>query len=162
MELAEFETDANLTIQIIALEKRFERKLEHPDLPFPVLIGGSVDRIEIRNGKVRIVDYKTGKVEKRNIQLSQWQGLTTDIKNDKIIQVLAYAFMYEPEANGRDIEVGIVSFKNMRSGFMPFVYIEDKPEITTVTEPISKNYLNELVILLNEILDPNIPFLEKI
>jgi hypothetical protein len=50
----------------------------------------------------------------------------------------------------------------MRSGFMPFVYIEDKPEITTVTEPISKNYLNELVILLNEILDPNIPFLEKI
>jgi hypothetical protein len=162
MELAEFENDNQLTIQILALEKRFERKLDHPNLPFPVRIGGSVDRIEIRNGKVRIVDYKTGKVEKRSIQLSQWQGLTTDIKNDKIIQVLAYAFMYEPEAKGRDIEVGIVSFKNMRSGFMPFVYIEDKQEITTITEPISKSYLNELVVLLNEILDPKIPFSEKI
>jgi hypothetical protein len=29
-----------------------------------------------------------------------WKGLTEDIKNDKIIQVLAYAFMYEHEANG--------------------------------------------------------------
>jgi len=50
----------------------------------------------------------------------------------------------------------------MRSGFMPFVYIEDKQKITTVSEPISRNYLNELVGLLNEILNPEIPFTEKI
>lgn len=162
MELNEFERDSQLTIQILALEKRFERKLEHPDLPFPVLIGGSVDRIEFRNGKVRIVDYKTGKVEQKNIKLSQWQGLTTEIKNDKIIQVLAYAFMYEPESQGRDIEVGIVSFKNMRTGFMPFIYTEDKQEVTVVTEPIAQSYINELVVLLNEILDEHTPFTEKI
>lgn len=162
MEREAFENDSGLAVQIIALETRFERKLEHPDLPFPVLIGGSVDRIEIRNGRIRIVDYKTGKVEKKNIQLADWHGLTSDIKNDKIIQVLAYAFMFEPHAEGRDVEVGIVSFKNMRSGFMPFVFIEDKQELATVTEPIAKNYLNEMVALLNEILDPGIPFAEKV
>ena len=51
-------------IQIVALETKLERILEHSDLPFPVKIGGNVDRIEIRNGRIRIIDYKTGKVEK--------------------------------------------------------------------------------------------------
>jgi hypothetical protein len=149
-------------IQILALEEPCNRILEHTDLPFPVKIGGSVDRIERRNGKIRIVDYKTGKVDKNNMQLSKWNDLTKDIKNDKIIQVLAYAFMYEPQAKGQQIEVGIVSFKNMKSGFLPFVYKENGIETSVLNIQISENYISQLVILLNEILDPNIPFTEKI
>ena len=161
MEIAEFDQDPDLSVKIIALEKRFERQLVHETLPYPVLIGGSVDRIEERNGKIRIVDYKTGKVEKRNIRLNTWGGLTQDIKNDKIIQVLAYAFMFAPHAAGRDVEVGIISFKNMRAGFMPFSFVEDKHEITVVTEAILQAYQNELALLLREILDADIPFEEK-
>ena len=102
-------------IKIIALEKTFERILSHPSLPFPVLIKGNVDRIEERNGIIRIIDYKTGKVEKASVTLKSWNGLTEDIKYDKIIQVLAYAYMYEKEANGKQIEAGIISFKNLKS-----------------------------------------------
>jgi len=149
-------------IQILALEEPCARILEHPDLPFPVKIGGSVDRIESRNGKIRIVDYKTGKVDKNNMQLSKWNDLTKDIKNDKIIQVLAYAFMYGPQTNGRQMEVGIVSFKNMKSGFLAFVYKEEGLETSVLNVGISENYISQLVLLLNEILDPNIPFTEKI
>jgi hypothetical protein len=36
-------------IKILALEQTFERTLNHPTLPFPVLIKGNVDRIEERN-----------------------------------------------------------------------------------------------------------------
>jgi len=86
------------SVKILALEQRFERVLEHPDLPYPIRIGGSVDRIEERNQIIRIIDYKTGKVEKRNLVLNTWNDLTLDIKNDKIIQLLAYAFMYEEQA----------------------------------------------------------------
>lgn len=162
MELADFEDDEKLSVKIIALEERFERVLEHPDLPFPVMIGGEVDRIELRNGRIRIVDYKTGKVDKNNVKLSQWEGLTQDIKNDKIIQVLAYAFMYEPHAEGREIEAGIISFKNMKSGFLPFVYKNAMEETSVVTASISEHYKNQLVLLLNEILNAGIPFEEKI
>ncbi|MET0946241.1 MAG: PD-(D/E)XK nuclease family protein, partial [Flavobacterium sp.] len=98
-------------IQIIALEQTYGRELVHPNLPFPVLIKGNVDRIELRNGKIRIIDYKTGKVEKTNVILKSWNGLTQELKNDKIIQVLAYAFMFEEEAKDFPIEVGIISFK---------------------------------------------------
>ena len=149
-------------IKILALEQRFERILEHPSLPFPVKIGGSVDRIEERDGKIRIIDYKTGKVEKGSITLKSWKDLTKDIKNDKIIQVLAYAFMYEKEANGKPIEAGIISFKNLKSGFLPFNFKEGKEENTLIDEDTLNNYLEQIVLLLNEILDMNIPFDEKI
>ncbi|GAW88075.1 hypothetical protein FPS14_contig00001-0152 [Flavobacterium psychrophilum] len=48
----------------MALETPLERILEDNSLPFPIKIAGNVDRIEIRNNKIRIIDYKTGKVEK--------------------------------------------------------------------------------------------------
>lgn len=149
-------------IKILALEQRFERVLEHPSLPFPVKIGGSVDRIEERNGNIRIIDYKTGKVEAANVTLKTWKGLTQDIKNDKIIQVLAYAYMYEALAKGKPIEVGIISFKNLKSGFLPFTFKENKEETTIIDTAVLNNYLEQLVLLLNEILDESVPFEEKV
>ncbi|MFA9189372.1 PD-(D/E)XK nuclease family protein [Flavobacterium sp. FBOR7N2.3] len=149
-------------IKIIALEQTFGRTLHHPDLPFPVLIKGNVDRIEERNGIIRIIDYKTGKVEKASVGLKTWNGLTQELKNDKIIQVLAYAFMYELETNGKSIEAGIISFKNLKSGFLPFQFKEDKDVQQIINPEIMTHYLEQIVVLLKEILDPEQSFEEKI
>ncbi len=149
-------------IKILHLEKGCERILEHPSLPFPIKIAGKVDRIEERNGIIRIIDYKTGKVEKPNVTLKSWKGLTEEIKNDKIIQVLAYAFMYEKEVNAKPIEAGIISFKNLKSGFLPFSFKDGKEENTTIDSSILNDYLEQMVLLLNEILDEGKPFEEKI
>jgi hypothetical protein len=149
-------------VQILALEAELSQTLEHATLPFPVKIAGKVDRIERRNGKIRIVDYKTGKVEQKNVTLKDWTGLTEDIKNEKIIQVLAYAFMFEKEAKNREIEAGIISFKNLKSGFLPFTFEENKVKTTVITEEIMENYFEQIVVLLQEILNVDIPFEEKI
>jgi hypothetical protein len=149
-------------IQIIALEQTYQRLLEHPKLPFPVLIKGNVDRIENRDGVIRIIDYKTGKVEKGTVTLRTWDDLTLDIKNEKIIQVLAYAFMYEKEAKGTPIEAGIISFKNLKAGFLPFNFKPGKEDQTRVDDAIMNDYLEQIVVLLTEILDESIPFKEKI
>jgi hypothetical protein len=150
------------TIKILALEQTFERILKHPSLPFPVLIKGNVDRIEERNGVIRIIDYKTGKVEKSSVMLKAWKGLTEEIKNDKIIQVLAYAYMYETEAKSKPIEAGIISFKNLKSGFLPFNFKEEKEGNMIINEEVMTNYLEQIVLLLNEILDVSTPFEEKV
>ena len=154
-------------VKIIALETSYERLLQHPELPFPVLIKGNVDRIEYRSvagaqGRIRIIDYKTGKVEARDVSLKTWQKLTSDIKSDKIIQLLAYAFMYAPEVVEHELEVGVISFKNLKSGFLPFCFTADKVSTSVVTAEISEHYISQLVILLREILDPDIPFVEKL
>ena len=160
LELSEIESgDA---IKILALEQTFERTLEDPKLPFPVLIKGNVDRIEERNGKLRIVDYKTGKVEQTSVTLKQWNGLTEDIKYDKIIQVLAYAFMYQKHANGLEIEAGIISFKNLKTGFLPFKFKENKETVEIISTEIMEKYLQEIVNLLCEIFNPEKPFEEKV
>ena len=149
-------------IKILALEEKYMETLIHPDLPFPVKIGGSVDRIEERNGIIRIIDYKTGKVDKGDVVLTTWSGLTEDIGNDKIIQVLAYAFMYEKFALDQPMEAGIISFKNLKSGFMPFTFKQGKEINTTISKETLKDYLEQIVILLREILDENIAFEEKV
>ncbi|WP_395047368.1 PD-(D/E)XK nuclease family protein [Flavobacterium sp.] len=149
-------------VKVLALETPLERLLEDNRLPFPVKIAGNVDRIEIRNNKIRIIDYKTGKVDKNNVQLKDWNGLTLDIKNDKIIQLLCYAFMYEKQVNGLEMEAGIISFKNMKGGFLPFGFKQDKEVFTVITPEILESFKTEIVILINEILKLDIPFEEKI
>jgi len=149
-------------IKILALEQRYERTFEHPSLPFPIKIGGSVDRIDLRNGVIRIIDYKTGRVDKSTVTLSTWTDLTKDIANEKIIQVLAYAFMYQEMALEQQMEAGIISFKNLKSGFLPFTFKEGKELNTIISKETIDQYLEQITILLVEIFDQNIPFEEKV
>jgi hypothetical protein len=161
LKLEREEINNGHSIKIIALEKTYERELSNSSLPYPVLIKGNVDRIEERDGKIRIIDYKTGKVDKNDVVLKNWGGLTTESKTDKIIQLLSYAFMYGEEAHGKEIEVGIISFKNLQSGFLPFTFIEEGVATTVVSTEIFTDFKTELAALLCEILDPQIDFIEK-
>lgn len=153
-------------IKILALEHKYDRLLEDSRLPYPVMISGNIDRIEERNGRIRITDYKTGKVEKGNLVLKTWDGLPADLKNEKIIQLLTYAFMYEPLGKGMETEVGIISFKNMKNGFMHFCFKDGFDRSAPVQDFIDSAMLEEfktqLVTLINEILNADIPFEEKI
>ncbi|CAM3943483.1 PD-(D/E)XK nuclease family protein [Flavobacterium branchiophilum] len=149
-------------IKIMALETEHKRILEHPLLPFPILLKGKVDRIEIRNQVVRIIDYKTGKVEKTNVTLKSWEGLTTNIKNDKIIQILIYAYLFENQIIDNQMEAGIISFKNMKSGFLPFAFKEEKEINTVIDSDIMACFIEEIVLLLQEIFNQDLPFKEPI
>jgi hypothetical protein len=148
-------------IQIIALEKQLKRTFSHPNLPFAVELGGNVDRIERRNGRLRIIDYKTGKVEKKTVTLKSWDGFVKDSKNDKMIQLLAYAFLYEPFCDGLEIEAGIISFKNLKSGFLPFSLKENNNSIV-ISPEILEQFKDALATLFQELFDETIPFEEKI
>lgn len=150
------------TVKVLALETSLERILEDSRLPFPVKIAGNVDRIEQRNGRIRIIDYKTGKVELKNVQLKDWNGLTQDIKNDKIIQLLCYAFMFEGQTSGMEMEAGIISFKNMKTGFLPFGIKEDKSVDSLINTEVLEAFKTEIIGLINEILNVSIPFEETL
>lgn len=142
-------------ITVLALEQEYERWIEHPSLPYPVLLKGNVDRIERRNGRIRIVDFKTGRAEQRNLTLGDWDALIAT-EHDKIIQVLAYAYMYEEKAGGSPIEAGVISFKNLKSGFLGFrMKGEQVPAV--IDRQMLELYEKGLVGLLSEILDPSQP-----
>ena len=60
------------------------------------------------------------------------------------------------------MQAGIISFKNSKAGFLPFTLKEEKTEESTINAAILSAYLEQLVGLLQEILDPAIPFKEKV
>jgi len=146
---------------ILALEQNFYHFIEDQRLPFPVKISGNIDRIEKRNGIIRIIDYKTGKVEASDLVLSNWDDFLGNEKKNKIIQLLCYVFMYEKEGGGLPIETGIISFKNLKKGFLPFGFKEEKETQRFITPEIIENFREETTRLLLEILDENLPFEEK-
>jgi len=60
------------------------------------------------------------------------------------------------------MEAGIISFKNLKSGFLPFTFKEGKELNTIITKDTINQYLEQITILLVEIFDENIPFEEKV
>lgn len=159
LNLERKEIEKGEKIKVLQTEANLSCTIKHEVLPYDVIVAGKVDRIEERDGVIRIVDYKTGKVEARNLKISTFEGITQEIKYDKIIQLLCYALMYQQEIglpeNG--IEVGILSFKNLRAGFMPFVFYVNK----TINKDLLRNFTEELVTLIAEILNVENNFIEN-
>ncbi|MFC5047845.1 PD-(D/E)XK nuclease family protein [Aquimarina hainanensis] len=151
-------------LKICHIESNLKAKVEIDELDFPVFIKGKVDRIDELDGVLRIIDYKTGKVVKNDVVLLDWEVLTEDFKNSKIIQVLAYAYMYFKEMGSVEtMQGGIISFKNLKEGFLSFGKKETprgKANIE-ITEDTFLAYLTQLKKLIVEIFDMKRPFIEK-
>ncbi len=158
---------AGNNIKIIAIEANNNISINIPSLNFPVKLTGMVDRIDEHNGITRIIDYKTGKVEQGDIEIVNWEDITTDYKKySKSFQVLTYALMMQQSNNiTLPIEAGIISFKNLGNGFLKFSK-KDKAgayakKEALITEETLTNFNTELEQLILEICNPNIPFTEK-
>ncbi len=151
-------------IKVLLLEASLNCEITIDSLAFPIKIAGKVDRIEERNGEIRIVDYKTGKVDGNSLKIVDFSDLTSDIKNEKIIQLLCYALMFENHdlKQNKDVSAGIISFKNMKGGFLPFGLGKGKHSELVITNPILEDFKAELSKLILEIFNPEIPFREKI
>ncbi|NEV92882.1 PD-(D/E)XK nuclease family protein [Psychroflexus sp. YR1-1] len=144
-------------LQIIELEKEAEKHLEVEGLDFKVKLKGTVDRVDLLNGQLRIIDYKTGKVEPGQLKIpKEWEGFTQDYKYSKAFQVLFYALLKEDRL-GEHGETGIISFKNLSSGFMPCT----RPKSDNNLKEVLGEFKIELEALILEILNSEIPFTEK-
>ncbi|WP_338408882.1 PD-(D/E)XK nuclease family protein [uncultured Flavobacterium sp.] len=156
--------EAGAVIKVLLLEKKLQGTISDKSLPFDIKISGAVDRIELRDNKIRIIDYKTGKVEARTLKVDNFVELTSEIKNEKIIQLLCYALMFENNAEYKNypVEAGIISFKNMKAGFMPFGLGKGKNSIHEINQETIVNFKQSLLSLILEILNPEIPFEEKL
>ena len=121
----------------------------------------------VNNGVIRIVDYKTGKVEQNEVEIVNWDDVASDYKKySKSFQILSYAYMMHQSGNIKlPVEAGIISFKNLKSGFLKFAKKDKsgayaKKEVL-ITDETLNHFSIQLKNLILEICNPDIPFTEK-
>jgi len=145
-------------IKILGLEVPIEIEHEVRGINMKVKLKGKIDRIDQVNGVYRIMDYKTGKVTKSQLKINEWELISSEERYNKSFQVLTYAYLYINKNNltleDLSLESGIISFKNLKDGFMPF-------NGSLINEELISSFVLELDKLISEIFDVSIPFQEK-
>jgi len=144
-------------------EKQLTGRLTVPELGVINLVG-NVDRIDAVNGQLRIIDYKTGKTEPKNLSLNpdDYSELCTNYDKSKAFQVLMYAYMYNQLQPVDELAAGIISFKNFSSGFITFAHkVKNRNLSQAITAEILGTFEQQLIALLRELYNPAIPLLEK-
>lgn len=160
----EMEYCKNHEIRIIGIEQKLNISLAPSGVPFPVKLKGKLDRIDMFDGRLRIVDYKTGKVESKHVEVVDWDTIAQDYDYSKAFQLLCYALMYNATRPVDLLESGIISFKNLNAGLLRFATKPSKAsrvknyDITAETLAL---FEERLIALIQEICNVDIPFLEK-
>lgn len=152
-------------IRIVALEKSLEATIDFPNFDFPIKIKGIVDRIDEVDGVVQIIDYKSGKVLPNQLNINDFDKLATEYKYSKSLQILLYAYLFtqnELYDSSKELQAGIISFKNLQTGYMPVNFGTTRKKDFTITTTRLEGFIETTEQLLLEIFNLNIPFEEKV
>jgi len=108
------------TLMIHELEKEMKAQLQTGDIQ--VTIAGKVDRIDRDEKTVRIIDYKTGKADRPELHVKEWEQLLADHRLNKSFQLLCYAWLYQKtEEPTEGIVSAIISFRQLKAGIKPVI-----------------------------------------
>ena len=148
------------SLKIISLESLFTSILScmAGGKEIQVRIKGKIDRIDLWDDTLRVIDYKTGSVQSAELKLKSWDKLTSDPKMAKAFQLLLYAYLYykNHENPGLKIQTGNISMRKISEGFKMVKLPEDKE----IDNESMITFEDLLKALLEKILDPEIPFVQ--
>lgn len=121
----------SLPYQISAIEKKTEIKIDTMFLGErkTLRIGGRIDRTDLKDDAMRVLDYKTGGGEIKHFKTKDfWHKLFTSHEFKDSLQVLIYSYMFKSQT-GKDIlkkgiMPGIISLRNIEKNVM---YIKETP-----------------------------------
>lgn len=121
-----------------------------------IKIKGKADRIDQVGSMTRIIDYKTGVAENRELKLVAWEDIRTDTKLAKSFQLLMYALMYQKmnPAITNNLLSGIISFRSLSEG-LKTVKVNNVDVLNTETLVEFEEQVKQMIA---DIFDPAIPF----
>jgi CRISPR/Cas system-associated exonuclease Cas4 (RecB family) len=140
-------------------------EIQSGDRTIAILLEGKIDRIDRKDGTYRIVDYKTGRDQKRFNSIAGLTDRGNKDRNKAAFQVLYYSWMLKNSGvyeNGSPIVPGLFNNRELfqpdfdwrifaKEGYAAPVYIDD-------FRMVEEEFEEELRNVLTEIWDPSIPF----
>ncbi|WP_448518606.1 PD-(D/E)XK nuclease family protein [Rhodoflexus sp.] len=138
-----------------------------------ILLKGTADRIDICNGKLRIIDYKTGTFNKTDLSAANLDELLTNPDKSKVVQLLIYKYLlirYLENGSGGKIPAaaaqfaadfniisGFYFFRKLNEGFQPYT-LKDEPLNVSEFNIYVENFIQKII---SEMLNPAVPFAER-
>ena len=145
------------SIEILGLEQPLSHQLEVPvaDATASVLISGIADRIDSTGGVVRVIDYKSGKVEEKDLRVAEAKPDWAKV-SDKWFQLMAYEWLYHHTLRGNLPHVsGIFPLRYLRSQLLTASWCGSD----LITPEHLATFQDMLTQIVAEMLNPQIPFL---
>jgi ATP-dependent exoDNAse (exonuclease V) beta subunit len=143
----------NAQIKIISLEKKVSTNITVNNKD--VKLNGIIDRIDMFNGGLRVIDYKSGLVNQGVLDLKNIDNVKTDHKYSYLLQLLFYKYLAESCYKNQEItEIGICSLKKRNS---PFMFVENQ---STLSSNKIKNIIYDVItdiLETNEFIDSGNP-----
>ena len=128
-----------------------EEKISDHQLLDGVTLKGKIDRVDSLDGCLRIIDYKTGKLEKKEITYHDGD----EKMPGKWLQLMWYALIYtRKHPNPGMLKAGIYPLRNLRSDVKVATW-NDSEEITAEQLKTFESQLREKA---EELMNPAIPF----
>ena len=149
-------------IKIIALEKELNCFLENKKWEFPVKVRGVVDRIDNRNGTIRIIDYKTGAVRSGELILRDMDSVFDEQKT-KSMQLLCYGLMFlKTHKKYKKIQAGLLCFRDLKKGLIKLnLKKSGKVSEFDIAKEEILSFEKKLKLLISKILNPKTNFRTK-
>jgi ATP-dependent helicase/nuclease subunit B len=147
--------------RILALEKRdqIDFKFEVQGVEKCITLHGIIDRIDEKDGIIRIVDYKTGADDLRFSSIEDVFDTNGKKQNKALIQTLFYTHVYEQANEQSYVEPNIYSIRNMRNDGPWFIEGRSNIKLTGERlETVKGQFLEQMRRKLSELFDENIPF----
>ena len=108
-------------IQILHKEKELILDFKVNEYNFKLI--GNIDRIDLFNNSLRIIDYKSGKNNSNSeLVFSDWDEVSDNPKKDKVFQLLMYSYLFlknNPQFLNTNITVGIYFLRDLKKGLVP-------------------------------------------
>jgi CRISPR/Cas system-associated exonuclease Cas4 (RecB family) len=126
---------------------------------------GTADRIEMRDNKVTVLDYKTGFVDAKKLK-SKAEDLEEHFTNPEyaqLFQLLCYAHLYQNDALHKlvqtaEIQCGIISFQQLYKQEEEYIFYAEVNKDKILTKEVLNRFEETLKQIFSAILDEKTAF----
>lgn len=139
------------TTTVLAVEQEVQARL-----PNGVLLRGRCDRVDLRDGSTVILDVKTGAVKADDLRLARLERDAIGPGKRYALQLLIYVWAYlEQHPEVEQVSAGVIPLQRPTLAEGEFLKVDQS---TVLSRSHSLELGNLLTDLVNELLDPDKPF----
>jgi hypothetical protein len=137
-------------------------------MQLPFRVAGKADRVDMMNGHLRIVDYKTGSFENKDLKTDHFFSLFLEPEKAKVVQLLVYKYLLmqmlaqqrlthlPPSVHQGNVPLasGFYFFRKLDAGFVNYEVVEEN-ENPARFQDMAEAFLTAFV---TDLMDPTQPF----